>query len=93
MDILELAILTMLSEDEMSIREIEQYLGARRRRIAKSLQELEKKGFIVKKAYIGNGDIIFGITEQGLEELYKNYIILRDLVREMEISVCAKFDC
>lgn len=93
MDILQLAILTMLSEDEMSVREIQEYLGAKRKVLAKSLIELEKKGFIVKKAYVGNGDVIFGITERGLEELYKNYLILRDLMREMEFSVCTKFDC
>ncbi|BCU70967.1 MarR family transcriptional regulator [Stygiolobus caldivivus] len=93
MDILQIAILTVLSEDEMSIREIEQFLGTRRKRLSRSIQDLERKGFIQKKAYVGNGDVIFGITEQGLEELYKNYLILRDLMKEMEFSVCTKFEC
>ncbi|AAY80533.1 MarR family transcriptional regulator [Sulfolobus acidocaldarius] len=94
MDILELAILTLLSDqEELSIREIGNYLGVRNIRLSRSLKELEKKGLIFTKALIGNGDMIIGITEEGVKELYKNYIVLRDLVKEMEYSLCTKFDC
>jgi DNA-binding MarR family transcriptional regulator len=93
-DILELAILTVLSEEqELSLREIGRYLGVNSKKLAKRIVNLEKKGYIVRKAYIGNGDVIFGITEEGYEELYKNYLVLRDLIKEMEFSLCYKFDC
>lgn len=93
MNVIQLAILTILSEEERSVNELREILGVERRRIVKNIRILERKGYIEKKTYLGDGDIIFNITESGLEQLYKNYIFLRDLIKEMEISVCTRFDC
>lgn len=93
MNITQLAILTLLSEEEHTISEIGEYLGLSKKQLARNIRRLERKGLIVRKAYIGKGDAIIGITEEGIEELYKHYIFLRDLVREMEIVLCTKFDC
>ncbi|QIW23661.1 ArsR family transcriptional regulator [Sulfolobus sp. S-194] len=93
MNVLQLAILTILSEDERSVNELREYLGIDKKRIIKSIRSLEKKGLVERKTYLGEGDVIFGITEEGIQELYKYYMFLRDLVKEMEISVCTRFDC
>lgn len=93
MNVIQLAILTILSEDEYSVNEIKSYLGISKRQLVKNIRFLEKKGYVEKKAYLGGGDVILGITDKGMEELYKHYIFLRDLIKEMEISVCTKFDC
>ncbi|WP_338601931.1 helix-turn-helix domain-containing protein [Sulfolobus tengchongensis] len=91
-NIKELAILTLLSEGELSVREIEEYTGLPRKNLVKTIKKLEKKGYIQKKAYIRD-DVIVEITEYGIEMLYKNFIYLRDLVNEMETVLCTKFDC
>ena len=93
MNITQLAILTILSEEEHSIKEIEEYLGLGRKQLIRNIRRLEKRGLIVRKAYLGKGDAIIGITEEGMEELYKYYMFLRDLVREMEIILCTKYEC
>ena len=93
MNITQLAILTLLSEEEHTISEIGEYLGLSRKQLAKNIRRLERRGLIVRKAYLGRGDAIVGITEEGIEELYRHYMFLRDLVREMEIVLCTKYDC
>lgn len=93
MNVTQLAILTILSEDEHSVNEIGEYLGLSKRRLIRNIRRLEKKGLITVKAYLGGGDVIISITEEGMEELYKHYMFLRDLIREMEISVCTKYEC
>lgn len=93
MNITQLAILTILSEEERSIKELGEYLGLSRKQLVKNIRRLEKRGLIERKAYLGNGDIIVGITEEGMEELYRYYMFLRDLVREMEIVLCTKYEC
>lgn len=92
MNVKELAILTLLSEGELSVKEIEEYTGISRKNLIKTVRKLERKGYIQKKAYIGD-DVIIEITEYGMEALYKNFIYLRDLISEMENILCTKFDC
>lgn len=92
-NVVQLAILTILSEDEHSVNEIREFLGIEKKKLLRNLRRLEKKGFIIRKSYLGGGDVVLGITEEGMEELYKYYMFLRDLLKEMEISVCTKFDC
>ncbi|BFH73850.1 winged helix-turn-helix domain-containing protein [Sulfurisphaera javensis] len=93
MNVIQLAILTILSEEERSVNELREYLGLDKKKLVKNIRTLEKKGYITRKTYLGEGDVIFGITDEGMEELYKYYMFLRDLIKEMEISVCTKFDC
>ena len=92
-NVTQLAILTVLSEEERSINEIGEYLGLSKKQLVRNIRRLERRGLIVRKAYLGAGDAIISITEEGMEELYKHYMVLRDLVREMEISVCTKYEC
>ncbi len=92
MNIKELAILTVLSEGELSVKEIEEYINISRRDLVKSIRRLEKRGYIQTKAYIGD-DVIVEITEYGMEVLYKNFVYLKNLVIEMENVLCTKFDC
>ncbi|TRM79357.1 MarR family transcriptional regulator, partial [Sulfolobus sp. D5] len=54
MNIKELAILTVLSEGELSVKEIEDYVNIPRRDLVKSIRRLEKRGYIQTKAYIGD---------------------------------------
>ncbi|QGA54267.1 MarR family transcriptional regulator [Sulfolobus sp. E5-1-F] len=92
MNVRELAILTLLSEGELSVKEIQEYVSIPRRNLVKTIRKLEKKGYIQEKAYVGD-DVIVEITEYGLEMLYKNFVYLRDLINEMENVLCSKFDC
>jgi DNA-binding transcriptional ArsR family regulator len=85
-------MLTNLAEGELSVREIMEYTGLSKKTIVKTLRLLEYKGYVEKKAFIGN-DVIFGITDRGLEELYKYYIFLQKLMPDMEFALCSKFDC
>ncbi|ACP35264.1 transcriptional regulator, MarR family [Sulfolobus islandicus Y.G.57.14] len=92
MNVKELAILTLLSEGELSVKEIQEYVSISRRNLVKTIRKLERKGYIQEKAYVGD-DVIVEITEYGMEMLYKNFVYLRDLINEMENVLCTKFDC
>lgn len=92
MDLLQLTILTNLAEGELSIRELSEYTGATRKNIIKSLLTLENKGYVEKRAIIGR-DVIYSITQDGLEELYKNYLYMKKLLDDMEFTLCNRFDC
>jgi DNA-binding MarR family transcriptional regulator len=92
MDVTELTVLTLLSEGELSVKEIRRYSGMRRSSLLRALKSLEDKGLVEKKVLIGD-DIVLGITDQGMEELYKYYLYLRDLVNNMEQTVCLRFNC
>ncbi|MCH4815962.1 MAG: winged helix-turn-helix domain-containing protein [Saccharolobus sp.] len=92
MNVKELAILTLLSEGELSVKEIQEYVNISRRNLVKTIRKLERKGYIQEKAYVGD-DVIVEITEYGMEMLYKNFVYLRDLINEMENVLCTKFDC
>lgn len=91
-NLLQLTILTNLAEGELSIKELSEYIGVSRKNIAKSLIELENKGYVEKRAVIGK-DVIYSITENGLEELYRNYLYMKKLVEEMEFTLCNRFEC
>ncbi|WP_014511614.1 MarR family winged helix-turn-helix transcriptional regulator [Saccharolobus solfataricus] len=92
MNVKELAILTLLSEGELSVKEIQEYVNISRRNLVKTIRKLERKGYIQEKAYVGD-DVIVEITEYGMEILYKNFVYLRGLINEMEDILCSKFDC
>lgn len=91
-DLLQLTILTNLAEGELSVKELSEYIGVSRRSVAKSLTVLESKGYVEKKAVIGK-DVIYSITENGLEELYKYYLYIKRLVEDMEFALCSRFEC
>ncbi|MEM4943897.1 MAG: helix-turn-helix domain-containing protein [Saccharolobus sp.] len=92
MNVKELAILTLLSEGELSVKELEEYTGISKKHLVNTVKKLERKGYIQKKAYVGD-DVIIEITDYGMEMLYKNFLYLRDLISEMESILCTKFDC
>ncbi|MEM0363521.1 MAG: helix-turn-helix domain-containing protein [Sulfolobaceae archaeon] len=92
MNVKELAILTLLSEGELSVKELEEYTGISKKHLVNAVKKLERKGYIQKKAYVGD-DVIIEITDYGMEMLYKNFLYLRDLISEMESILCTKFDC
>ncbi len=92
MDVTELTVLTLLSEGELSIKEIKHYSGINKGALVRALKSLEDRGLVEKKVLI-EGDIILEITDLGMEELYKYYLYLRDLVNNMEQTVCLKFNC
>lgn len=92
-DITSITILSKLAEyDELSIRELKEILGLETKELVKRLKNMERKGLVEKKAYIYN-DIIFGVTDKGLDELYKYYVLLRDLVSELDEILCSQFEC
>ncbi len=92
MDVTELTVLTLLSEGELSVKEIRQFSGVSRNSLLKALRTLESRGLVQRKMLI-EGDVILEITDQGMEELYKYYLYLRDLVGNMEETVCLRFNC
>ncbi|EWG06789.1 MAG: marR family transcriptional regulator [Candidatus Aramenus sulfurataquae] len=92
MNITQLVLLTNLAEGELSFKEMMEYTGLSRKKLAKSLRMLEHNGYIEKKAFIGN-DVIFGITDKGVEELYKHYLFLKKLLADMEFTICSRFEC
>ncbi|BBG22977.1 MarR family transcriptional regulator [Sulfuracidifex tepidarius] len=92
MDVTELTVLTLLSEGELSVKEIRHYSGMNKGALIRAVRSLENKGLVEKKVLI-EGDVILEITDLGMEELYKYYLYLRDLVNNMEQTVCLKFNC
>ncbi|ARM76036.1 helix-turn-helix domain-containing protein [Acidianus manzaensis] len=92
MNLIQLTILTNLAEGELSIKELSEYIGTPKKTIAKSLSMLENKGYVEKRALIGK-DIIYSITDAGLEELYRNYLFIKKLLDDMEFTLCNRFDC
>ncbi len=92
MNITQLVLLTNLAEGELSFKEMMEYTGLPKKKLVRSLRRLEDYGFVEKKAFIGD-DVIFGITDRGLEELYKHYLFLKKLLADMEFTICSRFDC
>ncbi|MCY0882839.1 MULTISPECIES: helix-turn-helix domain-containing protein [Acidianus] len=92
MNITQLVILTNLAEGELSIKELAEYTGIPKKNIIKAMKSLENRGYVEKRAIIGR-DIIFSITEEGLEELYKYYLFMKKLIEDMEFTLCSRFDC
>lgn len=93
MDLISLAILAKIGEyGELSIKELKEILDIESKLIIRKLSIMEKKGFIERKAFI-YGDIIYGITEKGMDELYRHYIVLRDLIPQLEEILCTQYEC
>lgn len=92
MNITQLVILTNLAEGELSITELAEYTGIPKKSIIKAIKSLESKGYVEKRAIIGK-DVVFSITEEGLEELYKYYLFMKKLVEDMELTLCSRFEC
>ena len=92
MNIRQLRILTLLLEGELSTSEIEEYTGISGSRLKKELDALMRRDLIEQKAIIG-GDLILSITQNGIEELMREYPVLKDLLEEMEQVLCLRFGC
>ena len=92
MNIRQLRILTLLLEGELSTSEIEEYTGISGSRLKKELDALMRRDLIEQKAIIG-GELIISITQNGIEELMREYPVLKDLLEEMEQVLCLRFGC
>ncbi|MCH1770160.1 MULTISPECIES: ArsR family transcriptional regulator [Metallosphaera] len=92
MNIRQLRILTLLLEGELSTSEIEEYTGISGSRLKKELDALMRRDLIEQKAIIG-GELILSITQNGIEELMREYPVLKDLLEEMEQVLCLRFGC
>ncbi|AWS00199.1 winged helix-turn-helix domain-containing protein [Metallosphaera hakonensis] len=92
MNIRQLAILTLLMEGELSFSEIGEYTGLNKAQLKKEIERLVKLDFVEQKAVIG-GDLILGITQSGIDEMIKEFPLLKSLVQEMENVICVKYGC
>ncbi|WP_287689365.1 ArsR family transcriptional regulator [Metallosphaera javensis (ex Sakai et al. 2022)] len=88
----QLRILTLLLEGELSTSEIEEYTGISGPRLKRDLDALLKQDLIEQKAIIG-GELILSITQNGIDELMREYPMLKDLLQEMEQVLCLRFGC
>ncbi|WP_238025231.1 ArsR family transcriptional regulator [Metallosphaera javensis (ex Hofmann et al. 2022)] len=88
----QLRILTLLLEGELSTSEIEEYTGISGPRLKRDLDALLKQDFIEQKAIIG-GELILSITQNGIDELMREYPMLKDLLQDMEQVLCLRFGC
>ncbi|ABP95616.1 MULTISPECIES: helix-turn-helix domain-containing protein [Metallosphaera] len=92
MNIRQLRILTLLLEGELSTSEIEEYTGISGPRLKRELDALMRRDLIEQKAIIG-GELILSITQSGIEELMREYPVLKDLLEEIEQVLCLRFGC
>ncbi|BCS93944.1 MAG: hypothetical protein MjAS7_2552 [Metallosphaera javensis (ex Sakai et al. 2022)] len=92
MNMRQLRILTLLLEGELSTSEIEEYTGISGPRLKRDLDALLKQDLIEQKAIIG-GELILSITQNGIDELMREYPMLKDLLQEMEQVLCLRFGC
>ncbi|MCG3108203.1 hypothetical protein L3N51_00484 [Metallosphaera sp. J1] len=92
MNMRQLRILTLLLEGELSTSEIEEYTGISGPRLKRDLDALLKQDFIEQKAIIG-GELILSITQNGIDELMREYPMLKDLLQDMEQVLCLRFGC
>lgn len=79
-------------EGELSFSEIGEYTGLNKAQLKKEIERLVKLDFVEQKAVIG-GDLILGITQSGIDEMIKEFPLLKSLVQEMENVICVKYGC
>jgi|GEM_PF-1161909 DNA-binding PadR family transcriptional regulator len=92
MDLLDLEILSLLALSELSGAELSEMTEAGEKRVKVSLRRLEHRGLIYRKAFTA-GDVVFAITEDGLESLARDYRRIRDLLSRIEEGVCLRMEC
>ncbi|QKQ99147.1 ArsR family transcriptional regulator [Metallosphaera tengchongensis] len=88
----QIAILSLLLEGELSISEISEYVGISGPQLRREINYLLKRNYVEKKAFIGN-ELILCITEEGIEELMREYPLLKSLVQNLETTLCVRFGC
>lgn len=87
-----LRTLSLLAESELTVSEISDMVEESQSLTARTLRDLESRGFVIKKMFIG-GDILYSITQEGIDYLAQVYPILIDLVNRIEEGVCSRYPC